>query len=283
MPRELAHGVYVETGYEGGNVGLILTRRGALLVDTPMLPPDGRRWLLAMRGLGVESVYGIVNTDYHPEHFLGNALFMPAVTFGHELAARPIARYETSTLEQVSSLYREEDPALADEIARIEIHSPELRVDDRLTLHLGGRRVEVMYLNGHTPASLGVYLPEERVLFAGDNIVNNEHPAMYQANSLAWLDTLERIREMDVETIVPGTGQPCGVEVIGPLADYIVEMRRRVEELFERGASRRECVEKVGMLEYFPVPEAQAVRVRQRRRESVERVYTEIRLAHRGR
>ena len=56
-----------------------------------------------------------------------------------------------------------------------------------------------------------------------------------------------------------------------------------MEELFREGASRRECVEKVGMLEYFPIPEGQAARVKQRKRESVERVYTEVRLARRGR
>jgi len=277
--QELARGVYVETGYEGGNVGLIQSSKGALLVDTPMRPADAHQWQWSLRQLGVESIYGIVNTDYHSEHFLGNAGFMPARIWSHELALKPIAKYKTATLEQSSPTEREENPQPVGELGEIEVYPPELCVGDHATLYLGERRVELLHLDGHTPASLGVYLPQERILFAGDNVVHNEHPVMAQANSLAWLETLQRIRELEVEIIVPGTGEPAGKEIIEPLAAYIREMRQRVETLFHSGASRRECVDKVGMLESFPFPDDQASRIRRRRRENIERVYAEIRTA----
>lgn len=283
MLRELANGVYLEDGFAGGNVGLLLSERGALLVDTPMLPPEARQWQLSLMQMNVGEIYAIVNTDYHPEHLIGNASFMPVRTFGHELSARPIARYRRSALEPLSALYRDSDPTLADEILQVEIRLPQLSVSDRVTLHLGDRRVQVLHMEGHTPASLGVYLPEERILFAGDNIVNNEHPTMYDASSLAWLDTLELIRGMGVDLIVPGQGEVCGKEAIHPMRDYIVEMRRRITELFEEGAARRECVKKVGMLDWFPIPDGEATRIKWRRRRNVERLYTEIRIAHRGR
>jgi cyclase len=278
--RELAKDVFVETGYESGNVGVIRTERGGLLVDTPMLPRDARDWRAKLFDLDVDEIYAIVNTDYHPEHFIGNAFFMPTRIWGHEQAAKPISKYKTSTLEQLAASYRESDPALADEIAQIEIYEPELEVGDRVTLHLGDDRIEVLYLEGHTPASLGVYLPKAKVLFAGDNVVNNEHPALADANSLAWIETLKRIMEMDVEVIVPANGEPTGKEAVARLEEYIREMRSRVEELYQAGASRRECVEKVGMLDFYPVPEDQVSRVKRRRRESIERVYAEVRTAH---
>jgi len=281
--RELAPGVYVETGYEGGNVGAILTERGAVLVDTPMLPPDARAWRSMVASLGGGTIYSVVNTDYHPEHFLGNAAFMPTRVWGHEAATRQIAKYRTSVLDQLAASLRKEHPALAEEVAQLDIYPPEITVGDRATLHLGKRTLQVLHLPGHTPASLGVYLPEERILFAGDNIVNNEHPTMVQANTLTWIDTLRRIQRMDVDLLVPGAGEPCGKDVIEPLIAYITEMRRRVAELFEAGASRREAVDKVGMLDFFPVPESQAARIKRRRRENVERVYTEIRTNQRRR
>jgi len=281
--QELAPGVFLETGYEGGNVGAILTERGALLVDAPMLPLEARAWRSVVAGLDSGVIYGVVNTDYHPEHFLGNAALMPTRVWGHEAAARQIARYKTSTLDQVASAFRKERPALAEEIAQIEIYPPELTVGDRVMLHLGDREVQVLHLPGHTPASLGVYLPAERILFAGDNIVNNEHPTMVHANTLAWIDTLHRIQRMEVDLLVPGAGEPCGKETIEGMIAYIAEMRRRVAELFASGASRRDAVDKVGMLEYYPVPESQAARIKRRRRENVERVYTEIRSAQRRR
>jgi cyclase len=277
--KELAKGVFVKTGYASGNVGLILTGQGALLVDTPMLPRDAREWQYGMPQLGVASIYGIVNTDYHPEHFLGNALFMPTRILGHELAVKQIVKYKSATPEQFGAFFREEYPGLASEVGHTEVYIPEICVSDCVTLYMGDRRIEVLYLPGHTPGSLGVYLPEEHILFAGEDIVSNEHPVMAQANSLAWLDTLTLIQGMDVEHIVPANGEVCGKEVLGPLTEYITEMRRRVTDLFHSGASRRECVDKVGMLDYFPVPEEQSVRIRRRRRENVERVYAEIRMA----
>lgn len=278
MLKELAEDVYVETGFESGNVGLIRSSRGALLIDTPMLPSDARQWRQDLLQLGMTEIYGIVNTDYHPEHVLGNAFFMPTRIWGHELSIKQINKYKASLTDQLSALPRE-DPQLIEEINQVEVYFPEICVGDRATLYIDERVIEIVHLPGHTPASLGVYLPKERILFAGDNIVQGEHPIMSQANSLAWLATLERIRSWNVKIIVPSSGQVCGPEAIDPLAEYIAEMRRRVMELFQSGASRRECVDKVGMLEFFPIPEAQAVHLRRRRRENVERVYTEIRTA----
>ncbi len=281
--NEIAEGVYVASEFAGGNCGLILTGRGPVLVDTPMLPHQGRQWQAELQAMGLGQPYAIINTDYHLEHYMGNAAFVPVRVIGHEESEKPLSRYDEVALEKVAERYRGQNPALANEIMGLRFERPQVSVGDRLTLHLGSREVQVLYLEGHTPASLGVYLPKERILFAGDNITNGEHPAAYQANSLAWLETLKTIREMDIELIVPGVGEPCTKEVIDPLYEYLAEMRRRILELFKQGASRRECVEKVGMLEYFVVPKGQESEVKLRRRQSIERVYTEIRVALRRR
>lgn len=283
MLKELAQGVYVETGFEGGNVGVVLNGEEAFLVDTPMLPPQARQWQWTLRQLGVTRIAGIVNTDYHPEHILGNTFYMPTKIWGHELSLRQIGKYKPAGLEQLANLYREQDPELADEITNLTLHTPELCVQDHATLYLGERTLRILHLDGHTPVSLGVYLPEERILFAGDNIVYHEHPIMAQANSQAWLESLNTLQELEIEIVVPGLGEPCTKEAIAPLARYIGEIRRRVSELFEAGASRRECVEKVSMIEFYPTPEEQAARIKRRRRENVERVYTEIRTAQKKR
>lgn len=283
MLIELDSGVFVETGYKGSNVGLILSERGALLIDAPMRPNEGSHWQNTLRKLGVTRFYGIVNTDPHPEHFLGNAFFWPIRILGHELTVKQVSRYKASGLEELINIYREEDPQLADDLAQLDIYEPEICIGDRLTLYLGDRRVQILHLNGHTPASLGVYLPDERILFAGDNVVYNEYPVMSQANSAAWLETLALIQAMDVKVIVPGTGEPCGKEALTPLILYITELREKVTDLFRAGASRRECVEKAILSEHFPIPEDQAAIIKRRKRENVERVYAEIRAAERRR
>lgn len=281
--NEIASGVHLQRDAAGGNCALVVSRRGPVLVDTPMLPSAGRQWQMELLDIGLSRIHAIINTDYHPEHFLGNHIFMPTTVFGHEESFKPLEKYDEEMLQELAEPYRDSDPVLASEIQTIPVGRPDISVSDRVTLHLKDRKIQVLYMEGHTPASLGVYLPEERLLFAGDNITNNEHPAAYHSNSLAWLQTLKRIKEMDIDIIVPGSGEPCGKEVIDPLYEYLAEMRRRILELFKQGASRRECVEKVGMLDYFPVPKERESEIKLRRRHSVERLYTEIRIALRRR
>lgn len=281
--KEIGRGIYVETRFEGGNVGAVTTARGALLVNAPLLPNEAREWQLALRQAGIHTLYGIVNTDYLPEHSLGNYWFRPVRTFGHEAALKFIAKSEATVLEELSARYREVYPSLAQEILAMRFIAPEVAVEDRLALYFEDRTAEILLLEGHTPGSLGLYLPQDRILFAGDNVTNNEHPALAQADSLAWLKTLERIEALEVDLIVPGKGEPCGKEAIRPLRTYIEEMRSRITELFQKGVSRRECVERVNLFEFFPVPPAQEALYKRRYRESIERVYTEVRMALRKR
>ncbi|MBN1401639.1 MAG: MBL fold metallo-hydrolase, partial [Anaerolineae bacterium] len=128
MLERLADGVYYHTGYSGGNIGAVITARGAVLIDTPMLPPDARQWRQVIAQQGAEEIYGIINTDYHPEHILGNATFMPTRVFGHGLSAKPLLKFRNSGLEQLSNQYRDTSPTLADEIMHLDIHDPEIMV-----------------------------------------------------------------------------------------------------------------------------------------------------------
>jgi len=280
---EIAAGVYYEGGYDGGNIGLINTGLGALLVDSPPLPHQTRDWQSRLSALAPQGLLGLVNTDCHLERMLGNLVFVGLRTFGHESSAKPISKYTPTVLEQFVGRYRDLPPGVAAEIEQAKLQEPELSVQDRLVLHAPDREIHLLHLDGHTPGSLGVYLPKERILFAGDSVTNHEPPALVLANSLVWLGTLERIAAMDLALIVPGNGEPCGKEALEPMRGYIGEMRRLTQELFDGGASRRECVEKIDLSEYYVIAKGQETRLKRRRRESVERVYTEIRLSQRRR
>lgn len=283
MLIELAAGVYYENGYEGGNVGLVNTALGGLLVDSPPLPHQTRDWQARLASLSPQRLLGLVNTDWHLERMLGNIVFGTVRTFGHESSARPISKYSPTVLDQFAGRFRELPPGVAAEIIQSSLRVPEISVQDRLAIHAPDREIHLLHLEGHTPGSLGVFLPAERILFAGDTVTNLEPPALALANSLAWLETLDRIEVMEIDIIVPGNGEPCGKEAIAPMRSYIADMRRLTQELFDTGASRRECVEKIDLPEYYPIPKGQEARLKRRRRESVERVYTEIRLAQRRR
>ncbi len=276
--KEIKDGIYVETGYQGANVGFIATDGGAVLVDTPMLPADAWRWLRRVARIVTGGLAYLVNTDYHGSHILGNCFF-PAVIIAHELTWREVKTHGEALLQQYIDEYKEKEPQVATELAEVKIVAPEVTITDNLMLHKGGRAIEVIYLGGHTPASIGVHVADSKALFTGDVVVTGRHPSLAEAQTEQWLQALERIRGMDVEVIVPGHGEPCDLAATESLSAYISEMRQRVETLYRAGASRREAVEKVrmAMIDHFPVRAENREAAAARLRASIERIYEEIR------
>lgn len=280
--QQLSPGVFFGT-FEGGNCGAVIENGRALLIDTPMLPHEALEWRRQLRQFGAERIYAIVNTDFHPEHYLGNAAFMPADVWGHETTFRQVSRYRNSLVDQITSLVHEVDPRVAESLAGVELITPTVTVEDRVTLYWSEHEIQIYHLDGHTTASLGVYLPAESILFAGDTVVSGEPPAMGQADSRGWLEALNMLKALRPQTLVPGIGLPCSLECLEHMTSYLQELRTRVAALYEAGASRRECVEKVNLESFFETGPEQSSRTRRRLREAVERVYAEIRTEMRRR
>jgi len=276
--KEIANNIYVETGFHGANVGAIITEAGAVLVDTPMIPADAWRWLRRIARLSKEGIAFVISTDYSPIRTLGNCFF-PAPSIAHENTWSEIKAHGEAALQRYIEHFKEKDPKTAANLADVRIVLPEITLTDGLAIHKGQRTIEIMFLGGHTPATLGVYVPDSKVLFSSDVVVNERHVNLSQAQSLEWRHSLERLSQMDIETIVPGHGEPCPASAIAPLIEYITEMRRQVQEQYQSGNSRRETVDKVRatMLERFPAPAGAKDALARQVRASIERVYEEIR------
>ena len=274
--RKITKGVYFENAYRSGNVGFAVTDDGAVLVDSPMMPSDAWNWLKRIASISRKGIAFLVNTDYHVERVLGNCFF-PTPTIAHQLTWTEMQRYDGSYLQRYFRHQKERYPSITADLAKARIVLPELALSGNMTLYRGGRIFRLIHTGGHTPASIMVLLPKEQVLFAGDVIVNGEHPSLGQADSLEWLHALEMIRGMrDVDIIVPGAGDLCDTVATEALTNYIIEMRERVYEHYEDGCTRRETVDKVKMEGHFGIPPDRQAEIARRIRSSVERVYDEF-------
>jgi len=77
-------------------------------------------------------------------------------------------------------------------------------------MNIGGLRFQVLVTPGHSPGSLCLYWPERKVLFSGDvafdqGIGTSDLPG---GNGKLLKESLQRIRELDVECLLPGHGNP---------------------------------------------------------------------------
>ncbi len=275
--REIAPGLLFESSYMSGNVGCILTEEGAVLIDAPMLPKDAWHWLKQIASQTKQGVALLINTDYQVERVLGNCFLPPTVTVAHEAAWLEMQRYDEIFLQRYLSHNKQYQERMQSDLSRVRIVPPELTLTTSMTIYRGERVMRLLYAGGHTPASILVHLPEERVLFAGNVVVTGEHPALNQCDTMMWLHALENIRGMaDVDVIVPGRGELCAPEATDILSEYIAKMRERVYEYFASGYTRRETVDKVKMEDFFGVPSEKRSVLDRRIRGSVERVYDEF-------
>ncbi len=212
--EELAPGVYYEPSFRGVNLGLVVTEEGVVSVDTPMLPMVAEAWQEQAERFG--PIRYILNSDHLQEHTMGN-FYLPG-----EIIAHDETRGRMRMTDKAKDTYRKfvidmDAEGAEDYVEAYELRYPNITLFDRLTIFLGGRTLEFIHLPGHTPNSVGLYLPDVRLLFTGDVVVNRYRPYLGLASVDEWLMTLKAIEVMEVSTIVPGHGAPMKPNQLGPL------------------------------------------------------------------
>ncbi|MCC7354097.1 MAG: hypothetical protein IT330_10095, partial [Anaerolineae bacterium] len=120
--EQIARGIYVETGYKGANVGLVLTREGGICIDTPMIPEEALRWAQQVQRLTNGRILYVINTDHHRGHVLGNRYF-PAPVIAHELAWKEMKSYGDNFRQRLMDSFKKE-PAIAAQFADLRIIVP---------------------------------------------------------------------------------------------------------------------------------------------------------------
>ncbi len=97
----------------------------------------------------------------------------------------------------------------------------------RGTMTLGARRAEIRELERAVSAGNGiVYLPEARVLFAGDLV--GDGAVLDSARTEAWIRVLDRLRRLDLKVVVPGRGAVGGPELLDRTRATLVAARAAV-------------------------------------------------------
>ena len=148
---ELAPGVFINTFYRGCTPGFIYTDDGVILVDTPLIPTQAMDWRAQVEEEypGVPFLF-LINTDHHRGHALGNQYFMPVKVLAHERAHKEMSGYTENFKERVRNSFKRE-PEIQAQLNNIVIIPPHLTFTQRATLLNGDRRVELIYVGGHTP------------------------------------------------------------------------------------------------------------------------------------
>ncbi len=273
---QVGGGIICETGWEGANVSAVGAGDGVVLIDSPMLPRDARSWKKTIEESFDEPIAFMINTDYHFDHMMTDCLLCERV-IAHTLAEPAFAAQDGETFEQMISVFFPDiEAGQREEVAQLRTVLPFITFRSDMVLNLLSRRFELIHVGGHTPATTVVYLPEERILFTGDAHVHDRHPFSGDADLMEWIRALDRIEEMDVETIVPGHGELCDLRSVARLRGFFEEMKSRVLDLVGQGCGREEVEERVDLLSFFPVEKGKEMRTQSFIRLGVGRMYAQL-------
>ncbi len=236
--EEIAPDIYVETGYRGVNVGCILTEVGVICVDTPLLPGDARHWRARIAEFTDHPIRFVIYTNHRQDRVLGTE-FLGGRPVAHEMAWPAMASYTEEAFRQalVAEL-GEQDPA----IEKVTVRLPEITFSRHLILPVDGQEIRLLHATG---TALWVYVPEQRVLFAGDTVVVGAVPGLEQMDLEAWLAALERLRqgEIAVDLIVPAYGPVSDLSAVGPMIAFLEQVRDAVGAFCQAGRPRTELIE----------------------------------------
>jgi cyclase len=279
MIQEIAPGVYVETEFHGANVGFIVTDEGVILIDTPSLPEDARLWLGEIRRRTEQEIAYIVNTDHHRGHILGNQYFPTAAVVAHDFAWKNMQSYGDSFRTRLLNRYRDRMPEAVKEWSQhLRIIPPEITFTDRTIFFKGSKEVHLVPVGGHTEATTVVYLPRDRILFAGDLVVTDRPPFLSQGNTRQWLQALTYLRKLSYDILVPGHGELCGKEATERMSEFLRLVRRRVRSAYRAGLSKADTTRSLQyLLHEWPIPPFEKIKANRRFKSSLNRVWNEMR------
>jgi glyoxylase-like metal-dependent hydrolase (beta-lactamase superfamily II) len=206
--EEIVTGIFVEDRYRPYNVGLVMLDEGALVVDVPPRPAEARQWLReAQQTAGM--IRYIVLTDSQPERLIGAAHWNVPIIAG-ERTARLLTDlvHEDADWNEILEDFGTRYPDIADDLTMLKPRRALLACTRHLLLHHTQPPLEVEVACGAAPGSIWLYVPEQKVLFAGDAVAFDTPPVLSETlDSKAWLSALGSLaHRKTVHRIVPGRG-----------------------------------------------------------------------------
>lgn len=202
---ELAPGLYAYTAEGDPNSGVIVGDQGVVVVDaqaTPLLARSVQARIAEVTQLPVTQV---VLTHYHAVRVLGASGYPARSILASEATRDLIVERGQQDMDSEIGRFprlfrgREEVPGLT---------WPTQTFANRMSLWHGEREARIIQIGrSHTAGDTVVWLPKERVLFAGDAVEAGATPYCGDAYFTDWPSTLAAIRALNPEKMVPGRGR----------------------------------------------------------------------------
>ena len=302
--EQVADGVYFATGtgdiYTMSNALIIERDEDIVIVDSHITPAAGRALLDSIRIVSDKPVTTMINSHFHYDHSNGTPAFGEDLEIiGHQVTYDKLTgdpehehTYQSSLRRFDSTVARLENELtnVTDSDERRQIQNqldywkrhveaqseivftpPTQTLQDKMTLYRGGREIQLHYFGrAHTGGDLAIYLPDEKIVFTGDMMLGG---ISYMGDGYVteWADTLQGLKGLDIELILPGHGpRITDIERISFVQAYYTDLTEEIRRLRDLGYSAEEAAARADLRQH-----EQTLGVRQlgANLEAVQRMY----------
>jgi glyoxylase-like metal-dependent hydrolase (beta-lactamase superfamily II) len=241
---EIGRDLWAFTAEGDPNSGIIVGDDSVMVIDAQATPRLAGKVIEKIRSVTDKPVRYVVLTHYHAVRVLGASAYGASEIIMSEKARSMVAERGQedwdSEFGRFPRLFQghESIPGLT---------WPTLTFNDRLTLYLGKRRVDLRFLGrAHTAGDIVAHVPDANVMFTGDIV--EYHSACYcgDAHFGDWPATLQAIRAFEPAAIAPGRGAALVGETmvnaaLDSTADFLRSTFAPVARVARGGGSLKEA------------------------------------------
>jgi len=247
--------IYVAMGYAMGNVTMIITDQGLVIIDTTESEESGRKIMRDFRKISDQPVRYIIYTHFHPDHNQGTSAFysegvkiIATKEFLNWIHGRnPILgdQYFRRALDIFGGAaepdYAFKTPIRSPYLAAgqtPEVILPDITFDQNYSFTLGNKRFELFRAPGETWDHLAVWIPDEKALDVGDDYYlsypNLTGIMLEPRPVLGWMNSLAKFIELQPEYLILGhTRHLQGAELI---KEHLENYREAIEYVHNQTA-----------------------------------------------
>lgn len=212
------------------NAGFVVTPKGVVVIDALGSPVLAQKLLTEIKKVTSQKVVAVIVTHYHADHVYGLQEFKKiGATIYAQGEGRNYLSSETAKQRLIAS--RVDFAPWVN--ANTKLIFADVWIDQQTKLSIGGVDFLISRVGpAHAPEDLMIYVPSEKVLFAGDLVFRGRIPFVGNADSKGWLSALDEIEKLKPAIVIPGHGgysvKPA--EDIAFTRDYLKYLRESMSK-----------------------------------------------------